>query len=85
MSSGHIPTHRARTYVSRRPPFLRQHLTISDMAREVEYLAPDLVVPCDQARDISDGGEMVCKAHILGVWVDTASFRFVPPLLRRRS
>ncbi|WVQ93114.1 hypothetical protein IAU59_000178 [Kwoniella sp. CBS 9459] len=50
-------------------------ITLEQMAREVGYYAPDLIERCAINADPSpDGIERVCKAHILGLWVDTASF-----------
>ncbi|OCF35669.1 UMF1 family MFS transporter [Kwoniella heveanensis BCC8398] len=51
-------------------------ITLEQLAREVGYYAPELVERCVISADssVSDGVEKVCKAHILGVWVDTASF-----------
>ena len=52
-------------------------ITLEQMAREVGFVAPELVVPCTQM-DSAEGEEAwVCKARILGSWVDTASFRCV--------
>jgi UMF1 family MFS transporter len=47
-------------------------IALEQVAREIGFVAPDLVVPCAQA---SEGLGVVCKAKILGAWVDTASFR----------
>jgi UMF1 family MFS transporter len=49
-----------------------------DMARDVGFGGPDWTVPCNDLEE--DGGERVCRARILGVWVDTASFRWVQVL-----
>lgn len=38
-------------------------------------IAPDLVIPCSTLQDGPGAEEVVCKARILGSWVDTASFR----------
>lgn len=46
------------------------------MARDIGYLAPDLTIGCRDVTD-EDVGDRVCKAQILGGWVDTASFRYV--------
>ena len=45
-------------------------ITLEQMAREVGFVAPDLTVPC---RASEEG--VICKAKVLGSWVDTASFR----------
>jgi len=45
------------------------------MARDIGYLSPDHSVLCEDVGDKEmDGGR--CEARILGVWVDTASFRW---------
>jgi UMF1 family MFS transporter len=49
------------------------------MARDVGFGGPDWTVPCDELEE--GGGERVCRARILGVWVDTASFRWVSDAL----
>ncbi|WVF65441.1 hypothetical protein IAT40_000169 [Kwoniella sp. CBS 6097] len=50
-------------------------ITLEQLAREVGYYAPELIEPCAINSDsASEGVERVCKAHIMGVWVDTASF-----------
>ncbi|WVQ73604.1 hypothetical protein IAR50_003184 [Cryptococcus sp. DSM 104548] len=49
-------------------------ITLEQMAREVGYYAPDLVEPCQTSSHAADGIDRVCKAKILGVWIDTASF-----------
>ncbi|KAK8843980.1 hypothetical protein IAR55_006772 [Kwoniella newhampshirensis] len=49
-------------------------ITLEQMAREVGYYAPELVEPCVINGTPSEGIERICKAKILGVWVDTASF-----------
>jgi hypothetical protein len=44
------------------------------MARDIGYFSPDHSVRCEDVGDeMMDGGR--CEARILGVWVDTASFR----------
>lgn len=50
-------------------------ITLEQMAREVGYVAPGLVIPCIEAEGDGGGEGLVCKAKILGRWVDTASFR----------
>nr|ODN78246.1 UMF1 family MFS transporter [Cryptococcus depauperatus CBS 7841] len=49
-------------------------ITLEQMAREVGYYAPDMNKPC--LIDENGGGSVgrVCKAKVLGVWIDTASF-----------
>ena len=47
-------------------------ITLEQMAREIGFIAPDLEVPCGVGNEQEEG---VCKARILGRWVDTASFR----------
>nr|XP_031858896.1 uncharacterized protein CI109_005715 [Kwoniella shandongensis]KAA5525968.1 hypothetical protein CI109_005715 [Kwoniella shandongensis] len=49
-------------------------ITLEQMAREVGYYAPELVERCVINGTPSDGVDRICKAHILGRWVDTASF-----------
>jgi len=44
------------------------------MARDIGYFSPDHLVRCEDVHDGElDGGR--CEARILGLWVDTASFR----------
>jgi UMF1 family MFS transporter len=54
-------------------------ITLEQMAREIGFVAPDLIVPCTRVDEtgvpVGDGVGVVCKAKILGSWVDTASFR----------
>lgn len=46
------------------------------MARDIGLIAPDLTIPCSaMSSDDVDGESIVCKARILGIWLDTASFR----------
>ncbi|RSH95194.1 Autophagy- protein 22 [Saitozyma podzolica] len=47
-------------------------ITLEHMARDVGFGGPGWTVPCNDLEE--DGGERVCRARILGVWVDTASF-----------
>ncbi|WRT69167.1 uncharacterized protein IL334_006151 [Kwoniella shivajii] len=49
-------------------------ITLEQLAREIGYYAPELVEPCAINSSTGDALERVCKARILGVWVDTASF-----------
>lgn len=49
-------------------------ITLEQMAREIGFVSPELVVPC---MDVPEGEGVVCKAKIMGRWVDTASFRYV--------
>ncbi|OXC64053.1 hypothetical protein AYX13_06417 [Cryptococcus neoformans] len=49
-------------------------ITLEQMAREVGYYAPELTEICVINGSASDVVERVCKARILGVWIDTASF-----------
>jgi len=49
-------------------------ITLEQMAREVGYIALDLKSPCSTLEE-STGEDVICKAKILGIWVDTASFR----------
>lgn len=44
------------------------------MAREVGYYAPELTETCVINDSSSDVTGRLCKARILGVWIDTASF-----------
>ncbi|KAK4685503.1 MFS transporter, UMF1 family, partial [Tremellales sp. Uapishka_1] len=44
-------------------------ITLEHMAKEVGYISPEYTIPCAGTEN-----EGVCKARILGVWVDTASF-----------
>lgn len=44
------------------------------MARESGYLAPDLEIQCSDLPQDDIAGR-VCKLWVLGVWVDSASFR----------
>jgi UMF1 family MFS transporter len=53
------------------------------MARDVGFGGPGWTVPCNDLEE--DGGERVCRARILGVWVDTASFRWVQKLSQPRG
>ncbi|WVR08980.1 hypothetical protein IAU60_006040 [Kwoniella sp. DSM 27419] len=48
-------------------------ITLEQLAREVGYYAPDLVEKC-AISSTPGAAERICKAHILGAWVDTASF-----------
>jgi hypothetical protein len=41
------------------------------MAREIGFFAPDYLESCTKG---SEDNDRICKAHILGAWVDTASF-----------
>ena len=50
-------------------------ITLEQMAREIGYASPDLTVSCRDVPENVEGEGVVCKARILGVWVDTASFR----------
>ena len=47
------------------------------MARDVGYLSPHYTVPCNETNDGVEDGERICKVQILGIWLDTASFRYV--------
>ncbi|WVQ81138.1 hypothetical protein IAT38_003260 [Cryptococcus sp. DSM 104549] len=49
-------------------------ITLEQMAREIGFYAPDLVEPCIVNGIPADGIERVCKAQIMGSWIDTASF-----------
>lgn len=44
------------------------------MAREVGFEAPDYTKPCSREPPLPGEKATVCKAKILGSWVDTASF-----------
>ena len=55
-------------------------ITLEQMAREVGFVAPDLLLPCSQMGSGEGEEKWVCKARILGNWVDTASFRYVGDL-----
>ncbi|KAK6906127.1 hypothetical protein I203_100111 [Kwoniella mangroviensis CBS 8507] len=49
-------------------------ITLEQLAKEIGYYAPDYTEPCKIASEADNGDERICKAHILGVWVDPASF-----------
>ncbi|ODN81090.1 hypothetical protein L202_03185 [Cryptococcus amylolentus CBS 6039] len=49
-------------------------ITLEQMAREVGFYAPDLLEPCQTSSDTVEGIGRVCKAKIMGAWIDTASF-----------
>nr|XP_018259275.1 UMF1 family MFS transporter [Kwoniella dejecticola CBS 10117]OBR81433.1 UMF1 family MFS transporter [Kwoniella dejecticola CBS 10117] len=49
-------------------------ITLEQLAREIGYYAPDFVEACSLSKSVGDEVEKVCKARILGAWVDTASF-----------
>jgi len=44
------------------------------MARDIGYVSPDHASRCEEinGEDMDDGR---CEARVLGIWVDTASFR----------
>lgn len=47
------------------------------MAREVGFEAPDFTKPCSREPPLPGETAAVCKARVLGSWVDTASFSWV--------
>lgn len=49
-----------------------------EMARDNGFLTPDYNVRCGDVEDV-DLGDRICKAKILGSWMDTASFRSASP------
>ncbi|WVQ63802.1 uncharacterized protein L199_001956 [Kwoniella botswanensis] len=49
-------------------------ITLEQLAKEIGYYAPDYTEPCNIASEADNGDERICKAHILGAWVDPASF-----------
>ncbi|WWC73003.1 uncharacterized protein I206_106967 [Kwoniella pini CBS 10737] len=49
-------------------------ITLEQLAKEVGYYAPDFVEACNPNKTAGDEIQRVCKARILGTWVDTASF-----------
>lgn len=58
-------------------------IALERFARDIGYLSPDYTVPCsalapERAKNgpvEGDAGEVICRAHILGIRVDSASFR----------
>ncbi len=44
------------------------------MAREIGFEAPDYTTPCSREKPLPGATPVACRAHILGRWVDTASF-----------
>lgn len=54
------------------------------MARDVGFLSPDFTIPCNERTDGIENGDPVCRVRLLGLWLDTASFRLDPPLLVER-
>ncbi|KAI9636802.1 autophagy-related protein 22-like protein [Dioszegia hungarica] len=50
-------------------------ITLEHMARDVGFVSPELLRPCSEVIAGSSEDELlVCKARIMGVWIDTASF-----------
>ncbi|WWD06855.1 hypothetical protein V865_004952 [Kwoniella europaea PYCC6329] len=49
-------------------------ITLEQLAKEIGSYAPDYTEPCNIASEADDGAGRICKAHILGAWVDPASF-----------
>ncbi|WWC91101.1 uncharacterized protein L201_006042 [Kwoniella dendrophila CBS 6074] len=49
-------------------------ITLEQLGREIGYYAPEYIEPCSISNSAADGLERICKAKILGTWVDTASF-----------
>jgi UMF1 family MFS transporter len=45
------------------------------MAREIGFEAPDFKTPCSSSAPAPGAEPIVCKAKILGQWVDTQTFR----------
>ncbi|CAK9781701.1 MFS general substrate transporter [Cutaneotrichosporon oleaginosum] len=49
-------------------------ITLEQMAREIGLEAPDYTNPCSREKPLPGATPVACRAHILGRWVDTASF-----------
>ncbi|BEJ15765.1 hypothetical protein CspHIS471_0503700 [Cutaneotrichosporon sp. HIS471] len=49
-------------------------ITLEQMAREIGFEAPDYTRPCSREKPLPGTTPVACRAHILGRWVDTASF-----------
>ncbi|GMK55852.1 hypothetical protein CspeluHIS016_0209080 [Cutaneotrichosporon spelunceum] len=49
-------------------------ITLEQMARDIGFEAPDYTRPCSKVKPLPGTTPVACRAHILGRWVDTASF-----------